>query len=414
MIPAATPGNNKIVWILESSGKLSAYDTTNFHLRMESTPLPSDVRDHPERILAISPAGLVMYRRIDGHTRIWNLRLGGEPSLPWDLSGVDEIASPPAQPGAEGTASGASMVKHYEAPQLAFSADGQRLFWFQNRMHVLQQRDLGDVSRTGSFLCWSTDIKGRDIRTLAHITFPECKCDTGACEETCPEIRSWTPAGGVTSFFYLTRFIPGQLSETDLETDLYQRAGAGWKGRKLRSPVEEILDARDGGDMYIAAIPDVGCCGWVNESDDMTSLIHDGERTTLFDEFARFHNQDYDVSFSTANAKFSPDGTEIAYTITASSKAGQPIRLASQGKKNPQELRRIEAALLTLPLVEDVAVAKLQKPRFSFANTALIGWVSVHQLLVWRAGEVFLVDTTSGRFMPTGLRAERAADVFLQ
>lgn len=353
----------------------------------------------------------MLYRSMGGvqQLHVWDLRMGSERTLPWELRSVSEMAAPPA-----GAAPGTGMVTNFDAPQLAFSADGQRLFWFQNRMQVVQRESEGDISRTGEFLCWTTDADGRDARTLAHVDFPQCKCDTGACEESCPEIRAWTPDAGVTGFFYLTRFIPGQLFETELETDLYQQAADGWKQSKLQVPASWILDARDNGNTYIDAIPDGGCCGWVNESSDLTFLVRNGARAKLFDEFARFHNQDYDVSFFTSNARFSPSGSEVAYTVVATSNAGQPIRLADQGKTNPEELRRTQAALLKLPLVEDAAVSDLQKPRWSLSNAVLIGWADAHRLLVWKGSELFLADAANGRLTATGLKAEKAADVILQ
>ncbi len=415
-VPFAMPGGSGTIWILGSDGRLSAYGLADFRLRMRSVPLPPAARERPENILAISRSGLAIYLSTGGVPRlhVWDLRLGSERTLPWELRSVSEMAAPPAAPANGQGAAGAQVMTNFERPQLAFSADGQSLFWFQNRMRVVQRENDGDLSRTGEFLCWTTGADGRDARTLTHVDFPQCKCDTGACEETCPEIRAWTPDTGVTGFFFLTRFIPGQLFETEIATDLYQEAGEGWKSSKLAVPASQILDALDNGTSYLDATPDSSCCGWVNESSDLTFLVRNGARAKLFDEWGRFYNQDYDVSFFTSNAHFSPGGAEIAYTISATSKAGQPIRLADQGKTNPEELRQIQAALLELPRVEDVSVEDLQKPRISLANTTLIGWADAHRLLVWKDGQLFLADTADGHLTATGLKAERAADVFLK
>lgn len=402
----------RIIWIVDSSGKLNGYAATDFRMLMGNAPIPRAIQKHPENIMAIRQADLVMYLGGDSQIRFWSLRTDGEPpNLPWETRSVTELALPPAN--TEAAPNGATLATEFEAPQLAFSADGQSLFWFQNRMHM-QEQDVGnEVARTAEFLCWTTDLDGRNARPLAQFTFPKCDCG-GACDDSCPRGKVWTPPGGVSSFFYLTRFIPGQTESKEVETDLYQNAGAGWKTRKLEVPVSRLLDARDNGNTYIEAIPDGGCCGWENESDDLTYLVRNGQRATLFDEYARFHNQDYDVSFSTEVAEFSPDGAEIAYSITATSKAGQPIRLADGRKKNPEELRQIQASLLTLPLVEVLAAGNLQNPRVNLPITELIGWAGVHRLLVWRDGQLFVVDTTSGQLAPTGLKAEKAADVILE
>ncbi len=294
-----------------------------------------------------------------------------------------------------------------------FSARGRRLFWFENKLSVLQQQNL-DVSRTGEFLSWTTDLTGRGPKPLVSIPLPTCQCGTGVCEETCPIITPWAPEAGVSDFFFLTRYIPGQTSPNYLETDLYQVKNGAWNPRKLPQPVEEFLDATEHGNTYIIAIPDAGCCSWENESDNLTDLVRGARREKLFDELARFHNKDYDVSFFTSNALFSPDGTEVAYTITATSKPGQAIRLADEGKENPEELRHIQNALAGLPRVEVVVVSSLAKPRFSLENTELVGWLDSGQILVWRRGELFAVNATNGQATPTGLKAAKAADVFIR
>jgi hypothetical protein len=61
-----------------------------------------------------------------------------------------------------------------------------------------------------------------------------------------------------------------------------------------------------------------------------------------------------------------------------------------------------------------VASDELSKPRFSLTNTQLIGWPDAHHLLVWKSAQLFLVDTTQGQLTTTDLKAENAADVFLE
>jgi hypothetical protein len=283
-------------------------------------------------------------------------------------------------------------------------------------MSVLRSASAGDISRTGAFRAWTTDIDGLNAHPVAQITLPSCKCESGACSETCPQIEAWTPPGGVSSFFYLSRYIQGQLEKFDLETDLYQALDNAWRVSKLDSPNTNIVDARDNGNTYIAIVSDGGCCGWENEGDDQTYVVSKGAQTTFFDEESRFHNQDYDVSFFTSNARFSPDEKKIAYTITSTynSSSAESIRLSDSGKENPVELRQIEAAFVKLPQVEVVAFSDLSKPCFSLVNTQLIGWLDEHRLLVWKEGQLFLVDTISGKAAATGLKAEKAADVILK
>src|SRR5258708_22509033 len=105
-----------------------------------------------------------------------------------------------------------------------------------------------------------------------------------------------------------------------------------------------VLDSSSeaSGLLVIEAITDGACCGWVNESDDQTMLIRNGKRAILFDEFQHYQNQNYDVSFFTANAKLSPHSTLTALTITATQEPGGEIRLSDSGKANATELSRIQ------------------------------------------------------------------------
>jgi hypothetical protein len=401
MIPAGPPAGRATIWILDAQNRLSEYDGADFHLWMRSSPLPRDAPNHPENI-SISRAGQAIYAEAVPGTslrRFWSTN-----NYAHELTGGAQDTRP---------IQGGVMVTS-ASPTVFFSADGQGLFWFENRLSVVRQENRGDISQTGEFLSWTSDLAGRDRKPLVSVEFPPCKCETGACEETCPVIDPWAPDTGISDFFFLTRFVPGQTSPDYLETDLYQAESGVWKARKLPAPVYEFLDATAHGTTYIVAVPDAGCCGWENESDDVTYLVRGGEQSTLFDELARFHNKDYDVSFLTSKALFSPDATEVAYTITASSKPGQAIRLADEGKDNPEELRQIQGALGQLPRVEVVRVSDPAKPHFSLANTELIGWLNAQHLLVWRQGQLFVINAASGESMPTGLKAEKAAYVFIR
>jgi hypothetical protein len=402
-VPAASQPGHKIIWIVGAGGTLSAYDTTDFRLWNESDfKLPYSLQGHPENISAISKSGLVFYIDADRRPQIWNLRSASELALP------PEVAADKAAP-----ATGNGIVTIAEPPQVYPSADGQRLFWFQNRMSVQRREGQGDISRTGEFLAWTTDVDGRNARRLAQIPFAPCKCETAVCEETCPEISAWTPPSGVSDFFYLSRFIQGQLSEQDVETDLYQATNGSWKVTRLPKAVHAFLDARDQGNAYIGTIPDAGCCGWENESDNQTYLASKGLQTTFFDEFSRFHNQDYDVSFLTSNARFSPDGAEIAYTITSIFMPGQPIRIADSGTEKPEELRQIQKVLTSLPMVEVVALDNLSSPLVRLANAQLIGWLDARLLLVWQDGQLLILETTTRQLTEIGLKASKPADVFI-
>jgi hypothetical protein len=418
------PPTHSIIWILAADGSLSAYDGTNFRLLKKSpSPLPPDARQHPESI-SITRAGIVLYAKLEPNS-------GGRP-LHWYLWENGHTQNLIGASRDERPAKDNSTLVTSATPAARFATDGRRLFWFENKLSVIQRENEGEISQSGEFRSWTTVLDGHDAKPVVSVALPPCKCETGACEETCPIIDVWTPDRGVSDFFFLTRWIPGQTSSDFLETILYRAAGAVWVPQKLPKPIYEFLDATDSGNTYIAAVPDAGCCGWDNESDDITYLARrgGGEQITFFDEFARFHNQDYDVSFFTPKALFSPDASQIAYSITSTYRPGQQIRLADQGRENPQELKRIQNALTDLPRLEVVQIPELQirddvartgivqptdlRPAFSLPNAELIGWLDSHRVLAWQHGELFVINTSNGQSKPTGLKAETAARVFIR
>jgi len=225
----------------------------------------------------------------------------------------------------------------------------------------------------------------------------------------------WAPAEGVSDFFFVTRWVPGQIGSEYQETALHQQKEGAWTVRKLPNPIERILDAADHGNIYVAAALDGGCCGAANESDDTTSVVRGDRVTVIFDERTRFHNYNYDVSFFTTSARLSPDVSRIAYTIANTTlQPGEEIRLASEGKPNPAELTAIQKAITELPRVEVVALSQPSRVLVELAKTELIAWLDQQRLLVLTKGELHTVEVDSGKMAPTGIKADASSFVFLR
>src|SRR5262249_33762818 len=157
---------------------------------------------------------------------------------------------------------------------------------------------------------------------------------------------------GVSDFFFVTHFVPGQLQSQSLASFLYRESGGRWTSTRLPEALETIVDAAANGSVVIETVPDSGCCGWENESDDHTTLWRDGKPSALFDEREAYKNNNYDVSFAATTAVLSPDRGLVAMTITATQPAGTDIRLSSDGKENQGELEGIRRALGDMPAVE--------------------------------------------------------------
>ena len=177
------------------------------------------------------------------------------------------------------------MTESLPTPYL--SAAGTNVYWFTNQLGKLQ-RDNVDLEVVTTFTAWRTNWAGKQREELASFDLPSCRCTTGACQETCTEARVWAPDQGVSGYFFLTRMIPGQTEPKFEGTFLYEGSTGSWSAAPLDEPLERVLDAADNGSLVVSAIPDIGCCGWENQSNDQTVFYRFGKRSVIFDERARY------------------------------------------------------------------------------------------------------------------------------
>ncbi len=401
-VPSGPPAGARLIWIMGSDGKLSAYGATDFRMWIGNLSLPADAPKHPENI-AISRTGIVLYADVVPGTHLRHL---------WSTNNYAHEVIGGAQDLRP--AKGGGYVETSATPDVYFSADGSRFFWFENRNTFVMRSPGGDVSREGAFLGWTTDLQGTDPQPVARFDFSTCKCETGACSETCPEISAWAPLGGVSDFFFATKWVPGQIDSQLIETDRYQVVNGTWTAQKLDAPEEGFLDAADHGNAYITGSGNGACGGAVNGGGGKTEVVRGGQRTTIFDERARFHNADYEVAFVTSKALFSPDLAQVAYTITSTAMPGDKLELSEGGKADPEELRQIQAALPELPRLEVVALADPSKIRASVPHSELIAWRDAQHLFALQNGQIVVVDVTNGQVTSTPLKAEKDAYVFVQ
>ncbi len=293
------------------------------------------------------------------------------------------------------------------------SADGEHLFWFANQSRKLERDNLELSTRT-TFRAWKTDLGGGHREELAEFAFPDCRCETGFCSETCPEASFWFPDDGVGDFFVVTHWIAGQIGSSYQDSFLYQKADGKWSAKKLPHALERILDAAANGTVIIEAVPDAGCCGWENQSNDQTLLLREGKSSTLFDERARYGNNNYDVSFFTSNANLSPDLSLVAMTISSTVKAGQEIRLADSGTSNPQELAHILKALTELPAVEVISPADPGKRLAFLPHTTLIGWLNEKEILIVEDHLLVSFNVATGARRKSGIKVPDETHAFLR
>ena len=401
-VPAGMPVGTRSIWVLSADNKLSQYDASIFRLAM-STPVAPESRTHPER-LQISSTGEILYEHEPSpQTGIREYSfLGMRQGAPF-VAGA--YARQPAKTG--------GFLNTVGKTEVHFSRDGQRLFWFENHHQVLEGSE-GEVWRDGSFRAWTTDLQGGHVQQITEFKFPRCSCETAVCSESCPEALVWSVPAGISDFFFVTKWVEGQTQPDFQETSLYQQKSDTWTPLKLPQPEEGILDAAEHGQIFIAQIFDGGCCGWVNESDDTTSIVSGGQAESIFDERNRFHNDNYDVSFSTSNAFLSPNTARVAYTISSTNKPGDEIRLGDDGKDNPQELERVKKAIADMPVAEVVSVVAKRGVLQSIAHAEVAGWLDDARVLIVTAGEIKILDVAAGKLNGTGIKADAAKYVFLR
>jgi hypothetical protein len=276
------------------------------------------------------------------------------------------------------------------------------------------QREEVDLSTTITFQGWQTDLEGKAREEVVSTKLPDCRCPTGTCEENCPSFTAWAPESGIQNFFLTTQLVTGQTTTTYKESTRYQLEGAKWTANALPDPLQRVLDANPSGSVIVQAIPDTGCCGWSNQSNDRTLVLAEGKTRTVFDEQATYKNSDYDVSFYTANARLSPDAARLAMTIAATAQSNKAIQLSEQGQANPEESQSIRKALLELPAVEVKTVEDAPRRLAFLPHAVLVGWISDKELLIVENHLLVVYSVGTGARRKSAVRVDDAAHVFLR
>jgi len=398
---------SKRLWVLQSAGEMVEYDPATF-IPKQRTKLPDEAAKSPAS-LSVNRQGQILFA----------------PTIPLPLSDAD-TASPRKVWFWNGHASlsidqnlehkeeerGSNQAVTELIPVPYLSADGTHLLWFANEARRLEREGL-DLSTTNSFQAWQTDLESKAREEITSSKLPDCRCPTGSCEESCPSFAVWAPDGGVENFFLTTQFIAGQTTTSYKASTRYQQQGGKWTPIAFPDPLQRVLDASPGGSVIVEAIPDTGCCGWSNQSNDQTLIVTDSKTRIVFDEQATYKNADYDVSFYTANARLSPDASSIAMTIVATAPSNKPIQLSEQGQANPEESQSIRKALLDLPAVEIKTIDDAPRRLAFLPHAALIGWLNDKELLIVENHLLVAYNVATGARRKSPIRVEDTAHVFL-
>jgi len=402
-----TLAQNKRLWVLRIPGEMTEYDPTTFDPKSSVKVPPEAVAspqslsvNHLGQMLFAMPASLPLREDdLTAQKKVWL----------WDGHAAN-ILNRDVDRATSATGSNLAITESAPVPNLA--ADGTHLYWFANQARRLQ-RDGVDLSTKTTWQLWRTDLAGAGREDLTSVAMPDCSCATGSCEETCPYGETWVPDEGIAKFFLLTQFVAGQTESVAKSTSAYQESSGKWDAATLNPPLQRVLDGVDAGTV-LEAIPDGGCCGWENESNDQALLRLHGKTLTIFDERVAYKNPNYDVSFYSQNGKLSPDLGLVALTIVATAQPDKPIQLADEGQANPEELQRIRKALLDLPAVEVKSVEDSPRRIVFLPHATLVGWVSEKEMLIVEGRLLVAYNVASGARRKSNIQVEDAGHVFLR
>ena len=398
----------KRLWVLQSSGEMVEYDPTTFAPK-QHVKLPPEALKSPSNI-SVNRQGQILFAPtislplseadvIDAHKIwIWNGHTA---------TSIDQAVEHKSEDH------GSNQAVTESAPLPFLSADGNHLFWFANQPRRLQREEV-DLSTTVTFQAWRTDVEGKAREEMTSTKLPDCRCPTGSCDESCPSVAVWAPDDGIQNFFLTTQVVAGQTATTYKESTRYQLEGSKWTANTLSQPLQRVLDANSSGSVIVEAIPDTGCCGWSNQSNDQTLVLVDGKTSTIFDEQATYKNADYDVSFYTSNARLSPDAGRVAVTITATTQSNKAIQLSEQGQANPEESQLIRKALLELPAVEVKSVEDAPRRLTFVPHAVLVGWLNDKELLIIENHLLVAYNLGTGGRRRSTVKAEDGLHVFLR
>jgi hypothetical protein len=401
-------GQGKRLWVLRAPGEMVEYDPATFAVK-QTVKVPAEAVQSPGNV-SVNGLGQILFAAAvslplskedaaSAHSVwFWN----GHSAATIDLGVKREV-----------TTAGSNEAVTETAPVAYLSADGGHLFWFANQARRLQREQV-DLSTATMWQAWQTDLSGAGREDLISSKFPDCRCTTGTCEESCPYGVVWAPDGVVDKLFLMTQFVAGQTEPVYKSSTRYREEGGKWAADPLGEPLQRVLDAAPDGKTIVEAIPDTGCCGWSNQSNDQTLVLRDGKKTVLFDEQAAYKNPDYDVSFYTSNARLSPELGYVAMTVASTAQANKPIQLAEDGEANPEESQRIRKALPDLPAVEVKSMEDTPRRVAFVPHAVLVGWLSEKEILIVEDHVLVIYNVGTGARRKSSVRVEDAGRVFLR
>ena len=407
-LTSASMGQGTRLWVLRAPGEMAEYDPATFAAK-QTVKVPAEAVQSPENV-SVNRLGQILFETpvslplseddAKSAHKIWFWN--GHSAATIDQGLKRDL-----------TAAGSNHAIAESSPVAYLAADGARLFWFANEARRLQREGV-DLSTTTAWQGWQTDLSGAGRQDQATSKFPDCRCATGTCEESCSYGVVWTPESGVEKLFLMTQLVAGQTEAVYKATTRYQEEGGKWTATPLAEPLQRVLDAASDGTVIVEAIPDKGCCGWSNVSNDQTLVLVNGKTRTVFDELETYKNADYDVSFYTSNAKLSPELGSAAMTIVSTGQVNKAIQLTESGEANPEELLRIRKGLAEVPAVQVMSMQDSPGKVTLLPHAILVGWISEKEILIVEDHVLVAYNVGTGARRKSSIRVEDAGRVFLR
>jgi hypothetical protein len=399
---------SRSVWVLRASGEMVEYDAATFTAK-QTVKVPAEVLQSPAN-MQVNRLGQILFaptvnlplseEDVSQAHKVW--LWDGHAATTFDLGVLHKK---------ESTGSNQAVIE--SAPQVYLAADGTHLFWFANQTRRLQREGV-DLSSVVTWQAWRTNLNGTGREELASEKLPECKCKIGTCEDSCPAAAVWTPQAGLADFFLTTQTVSGQAGTTYGASEIYRSSPEKWNAAPFTDSLQRVLDASSDAKVILSAIPDTGCCGWSNQSDDQAIVWRNGAKLSVFDERETYKNPDYDASFFPSNAQLSPGLGYVAMTIAATAQADEPIQLAEEGEANPEESKQIRKALAELPAVVVKTIADVPKQLASAPHAELAGWISEKEILIVEDHALVVLNPATGAKRKLGVKVEDAEHVWIR
>ena len=306
------------LWVVQPPGQLVAFDTADFS-RIGGVRLPPAAFDDPSK-LCVNGRGQFLVRIDDTHLWLWDGRTA---------------RTLPATPAGEADSAAFSGPGLTPKRQWLLGDDGSSLFVLESAGFVDES---GGADTAGVPLRLRvTDFAQRPRGTVFERAAQPCRGALLPLDpvEPCPTASMWAPGGAVRGCIVLTQWDQGSDGRRgDLPTVAYRftrcsRTAAGWTLSDVPRDwgCETLLDASGDGMRWVQALHDDGCCGWSNGSSDQTRFGDADTTVIVFDEWSEFGNENYDISFFTADARIAPGGRRVALSVHATEGPGADIPL---------------------------------------------------------------------------------------